>query len=198
MSFIDTRLSKQVEAGFSGGPMWDTSIVAMANGFENRNANWSLPHHKFTADYTILNPRDQNEILHAFMAARGRLNSFRFKDWNDFKIVNESLGVGDGTSTPRQLTKTYTFGPTTYTRTILLPVATSIQVTSNGVAKAVTVDDETGLITPTTAWANGQVLKVAYCEFDVKVCFGADYYPFTQRAVSVAQCTVELLEDMTP
>src|SRR5688572_8345344 len=110
MSFIDARLLDCVSPGFSGGPMWSTRITPLASGNETRNAEWSMAHHKFTADYVLLDPRDQNEVLHAFWVARGMTHSFRFKDWNDFKLTAQSLGTGDGGSTARQLVKTYTFG----------------------------------------------------------------------------------------
>lgn len=194
MTFINERLLDCVRPGFSGGPMWNTRITPLASGSENRNADWAMPHHKFTADYVLLDPRDQNEVLHAFWVARGQLHTFRFKDWNDFKIVAQSLGTGDGGSTPRQLVKTYAFGPSTYTRTVLLPIASTLAVTANGSPLSVTVDDETGLITPASTWPSGQAIVVTYCEFDVLVRFGADYYPFTQEHQKAAKCTIDLLE----
>lgn len=194
MSFIDERLLDCVSPGFSGGPMWNTRITPLASGKESRNAEWSMPHHKFTADYVLLEPREQNEVLHAFWVARAQLHTFRFKDWNDFIIRSESLGTGDGGSAARQLTKTYTFGPSEYERTVMLPIASTIEVTANGSPLAVTVDDETGLITPAATWPNGQAIVVVYCEFDVLVRFGSDYYPFTQIHPKADTCTVDLLE----
>lgn len=194
MTHIDTRLLPNVKTGFAGGPMWNTRITPLASGQETRNAEWSMPHHKFTADYVLLDPRDQNEVLHAFWVARGSAHTFRYKDWNDFKIRAQSLGTGDGGSTARQLIKTYTFGPSSYTRTVTLPIEATLQVTANGSPLAVTVDDETGLITPVSTWPSGQAIVVVYAEFDVKVRFGADYYPFVQQDPKIAECTVDLLE----
>jgi uncharacterized protein (TIGR02217 family) len=193
MTFIDQRLLDCVSPGFSGGPMWNTRITPLASGNETRNAEWSMPHHKYTADYVVLEPRDQNEVLHAFWVARGSTHSFRFKDWNDFKIIDETMAVGDGTGAARQAVKTYTFGPSTYTRTVTL--LSSVTVTANGSPLAVTFDDETGLITPVSVWPNGQTI-VLEAEFDVKVRFGADYYPFTQPHRSAALCTVDLVESL--
>lgn len=194
MTFIDTRLLDRANAGFTGGPNFNTRVTSLANGSENRNAEWSMPHYKWTADYTLLDPQDQNEIMHAHVVARGMLHTFRSKDWNDFKIRLQSLGSGDGGSAPRQLVKTYTFGPSTYVRDILLPIAPTLHVTADGAPLSVTVDDETGLITPVSTWPSGQAIVVAYCEFDCKVRFDADWYPFTQRSKGVAECTVGLLE----
>lgn len=193
MSFIDHRLSKNVEAGFSGGPEWSTLVVQMASGMERRNAQWSMPHFKFSADYTILNPREQNEILAGFMAARGQLHCFRFKDWNDFKAEGMEIGVGDGASDPLQLLKHYEFGPTAYSRIITLPVSGTVKVYENGSPKTVTVDYQTGEVTPSTPWTNAAVITADF-EFDVKVRFGADHYAFTQHAKSVSQVSIDLVE----
>lgn len=197
MSFIDQRLSDCVALGFSGGPMWNTLVTSMTNGMESRNAQWSMPHYKFTADYTQLNPAEQDEIIGAFLAARGQLHSFRFKDWHDFELDSESLDVGDNTLTPRQIIKDYTFGSQTYTRTILLPISSTIIVRANGTPISVTVDDETGLVTPAAPWPNGQILTVSG-EFDVRVRFAADFYPFTMPTKNVSQMSVELMEALTP
>ncbi|MDN8612802.1 DUF2460 domain-containing protein [Variovorax ginsengisoli] len=196
MTFIDTKLSRKVSVGFSGGPTWNTRVVPMASGVDKRNAEWALPHHKFTADYTLLDPESQNEILIAFWAARGQKDSFRFKDWNDFKAINQAMANGDGTSTPRQLTKTYTFGPTSFVRNILLPIASTVVVTANGTPIAVTTNETTGMVTPVSPWPSGQVIKSS-CEFDVRVRFGSDFIPFTRNAPRLGTVTIELVEALT-
>ena len=197
MTFIDTKLSRRVSVGFTGGPTWNTTVVAMKNGSERRNAEWTMPHHKFTADYTLLDPIAQNEILNAFWAAKGQLDSFAFKDWNDYRAANQALGLGDGTTNARQLTKAYTFGPTTFVRTIVLPIAATLAVTADGDPFAVTVDEETGLVTPGSAWPSGKVLLASF-EFDVRVRFAADYIPFNRDSGMTAQATFDLIEALTP
>ena len=197
MTFIDTRLSRKVSVGFSGGPMWHTTVVQMANGKDRRNAEWAAPHHEYTADYTLLDPIAQNEILSAFFAARGQKDSFRFRDWNDYKVINQAMANGDGTSTPRQLTKSYTFGPTTFVRNILLPDASSVVITANGVPLSVTVNDVTGMVTPGAPWPLGQVIRQTF-EFDVRVRFGDDFVPFNRDTNISAAVSVKLVEAITP
>lgn len=194
MTFIDVSLSRQVSVGFKGGPSWNTLVVSMASGKDRRNQEWSMPHHRYTADYTLLTPQDQNSVLEAFLSCRGQLHSFRFKDWNDYKATNQAMSVGDGTATPRQLTKTYTFGSASYTRTITLPVAGSVVITANGTPIAVTVNTLTGMVTPVSTWPSGQVIKASF-EFDVRVRFGADFYPFTRDTNVSAAVSMDLIED---
>lgn len=197
MTFIDTRLSQRVNVGFSGGPEWNTLVRQMANGISMRRGNWSMPHHKYTANYAVLGPEAQNEILSAFIASRGQVHSFRFKDWNDYKAINQAMEAGDGTSTPRQLTKTYTFGTENYVRTVLLPIASSVVITANGTPITVTTDALTGMTTPSSPWPSGQVIKASF-EFDVRVRFGSDFIPFDRPGRNIAEVTVELVEAFTP
>lgn len=197
MTFINQRLSSQVERGFAGGPQWNTLITPMANGHENRNAEWSMPHMKYEADYAILNPQQQNEVRNAFMSLRGQRDSMRLKDWTDYLCTDQALGTGDGTLTPRQLRKFYTFGSATLTRDILLPIASTVVVKSNGVPFAVTADEQTGMLTPTLVWPYGQILTVS-CQFDVRVRFGQDYYSFTLPDQALAQVSIDLVEAITP
>lgn len=197
MTFINQRLTSRVERGFKGGPMWNTLITAMANGSEARNAEWSVPHMKYEADYTLLDPTQQNEVRNAFLAARGQKDSFRFKDWTDFICNDEPLGTGDGTTTARQLRKFYTFGSATLTRDILLPIAATLVVKANGAPITVTANETTGMLTPSSAWPSGQVLTVT-CQFDVRVRFAQDYYPFTLPDRKIAQVSIDLVEAITP
>jgi uncharacterized protein (TIGR02217 family) len=197
MTFIDTRLSPQVNVGFAGGPEWNTLVRQMANGLAMRRGNWSMPHHRYTADYTLLDPTAQNEILAAFIAARGQVHSFRFKDWNDFRAINQAMAVGDGTNTPRQLTKAYTFGTETYTRTITLPISNTVAITANGVPLPVTVNALTGMVTPVGSWPTAQVIKASF-EFDVRVRFGADFFQFDRNTNVSAAVGITLVEAFTP
>jgi len=195
MSFIDTQLSRCAAYGFTGGPEWKTLVVPMASGRERRRADWSMPHHRYTADYTLLDPLDQNAILEAFIACRGQLHSFRYRDWNDYIATDQAMTVGDGTATARYLTKTYTFGATSYVRTITLPVVATIAIIANGTTPVpVTFDANTGKVTPVGTWPNGASLKASF-EFDVRVRFGADFVPFTRNSPRTAVVEVELVED---
>lgn len=199
MAFINKRLNKCVSLGFAGGPMWDTTIVPNAGGYEARIANWSMPLYKFTADYSILNPVEQNEIAMAFNAARGQRDSFRFKDHADYEGHDEELGTGDGTNTPRQLKKYYDFdGVSAFARDIVLPVANTVVVTDNGSPFAVTVNDQTGMVAPASGnWISGHIYKASF-EFDVRVRFASDFYPFTLALKKLAQVSIDLIEARTP
>lgn len=194
MAFIDTRLNDRYRYGFVGGPAWNTLDVRMASGRSRRKKLWSMPHHRYTANYATLNEAEKNDLLHAFMVSGGAFSAFRFKDWNDHTALNELIGVGDGTSTPMQLVKTYTFGPATFIRPITLPLGAVVR-DSDGNTLTVTVNPLTGVVTPSSPWPN---LKSIFWtgQFDVRVKFKDDFNPFTSAASNVRECVVELEEDL--
>lgn len=193
MAFIDQRINSRYRMGFVGGPAWNTLKVELANGRQRRKKQWSMPHHRYTANYATLNELEKNELLSAFMVAGGSFSAFRFLDYNDFRATSELIGVGDGTSNPLQLVKTYSFGSSSFTRTITLPLNPVIYV--DGIEEpGVTVDQLTGMVAPDSAWPTDSLVTWTGT-FDVRVCFANDFNPFTSPASNIRECMVDLLED---
>lgn len=191
MAFIDHRLNDRYRFGFVGGPRWSTRIRPLRSGRELRMKQWSMPHHEYVANFATLNEAEKQEMLAVLMATAGSWADFRFKDWNDWQASNEAFGVGDGTSTPKQLTKTYVWGPASYTRTITLPL--NAVVTADGVPITVTVDPLTGMATPSAPWPNGAVLAWTG-QHDVRVRFANDFNPLTSVAGNIRELPVTLIE----
>ncbi|MFC0677530.1 DUF2460 domain-containing protein [Lysobacter korlensis] len=191
MSFINTRLSKAVAYGFTGGPEWSTQIVPMDNGREQRNAQWLYPRHRYSAQFMNLPPALRDEVLAAFHACRGQLHAFRFKDWNDFTAANEPILPTVGTTTPVQLLKTYKFGSESATRLIQAPIAGAV-VRRDGAAVAGTLDTATGLFRPDVAWLAGAYTWSG--EFDVWVRFDSDFNAFTIGNWQAHTSDIELRE----
>ncbi len=113
-----------------------------------------------------------------------RLTGFRLKDFADFKscapgeaisATDQSIGTGNGTATSFALSKTYTSGPSSWTRAIKKPVAGSVIVAKNGVTQTsgVSVDTTTGVVTFVTAPAASAAITAGF-EFDVPVRFDTD------------------------
>lgn len=197
MTYINHRLSDCVAQGFVGGPEWNTLVVALANGREQRNGQWLYPKHRYAAQYMHFQKPEQQEIIAAFHAARGQLHAFRFKDWNDYTAASDDgawtavLTPAIGTTTPAQLYKLYAFGSQTTLRKIQAPVQTVV-VKRNGVAVTVTVDYATGLVTPSSNWLAGSYTWEG--EHDVWVRFASDYNAFTANTNNAATADIELVE----
>jgi uncharacterized protein (TIGR02217 family) len=193
MTIIATRLSAKVEAGFSAVVGFSTRVVELKTGYERRNANWLNPKRRFTARTAGWTADMRAELLNLAHAARGSLYGFLFKDWNDYSVTAQSLGTAPFGSTAVQLVKTYTYGSETYTRTITKPVASTVTVYQNGVAKAGSLDEATGLFTPTTAWTASAALTWTG-EFLVPVRFASDDIEFVLPHRDIAEVVCELVE----
>lgn len=196
--FFDVRLSERVARGFQGGPEWNTTEIELANGQVDFQAEWDYPRHKYVADYKTFTEQGRAAILEQHWVARGKWGTFPFKDWNDYKAVNQVMGVGNGLSTPMRLVKRYQKGPeeapVVYVRPLRLIVVGTGFVFEDGEPKEVVIDRLTGMATPAAPWTPGAVIT-GTCEFDVKVRFGKDHYAFTRVGGEATTVSIDLVED---
>lgn len=175
MSFHNVRLPDTVERGATGGPAFNTTILVLSSGYEQRNQNWERSRGRWEIAYGP-DAATQQTILAFFYARRGRAFGFRFKDWSDYQILGpQEIGTGDDTTTQFQVFKRYTDTGGTFDRSVTRLVDTTVQVYLNSVLQVsgFTIDNNTGVITFLTAPANGVNVAVA-CEFDVPVRFDTD------------------------
>jgi uncharacterized protein (TIGR02217 family) len=154
----EDRFPVDISYGAQGGPGFNTSVRAVASGRESRNKNWSIARGKWDVSHGVKNEEQADRLRSFFYSvAQGMFNTFRFKDWSDYAatVSNGYLDESAGDGTPiYQLYKKYTFGSSTYTRTIHKPVAGTLTVTRNGSpvtagasAGNYSVDTTTGTIT---------------------------------------------------
>lgn len=169
--FNETRLLDCVAYGSQFGQEFRTRVVTLKSGYERRNAEWSMPLGRYSVLYQALSPEDHAAVRAAHMACMGSAIPFRFKDWTDFTAENEVIGTATGSPQTLQLTKTYTFGPLTLTRTIKKPVADTVTLYADGVSIGVSVDTETGIV----SFIADAATEITWSgEFDVPVRFEAD------------------------
>ena len=188
ISFIEQRFSDDISYGSKGGPKFKTEVFMASSGAEQRNQSWELSRAEYDVSHGIRDKEDMDEVRKLFYAVRGRAIGFRFKDWSDFEMITETIATGDGTKTEFQIVKAYTMaGADDYVRMIKKIVASTVAAVTVG-GSAVTegtdfaVDYDTGIITFTTAPANGAAIIVGLCEFDVPVRFDIDYLPVNLEA----------------
>lgn len=176
MAFIDLRMPEDISFGATGGPGYQTDVVSLASGYEQRNSRWNNSRRRYDVGYV----RSQQEIdaLTAFFhACKGRANTFRFKDWADY-ACDEVQGVmtplaEDGTTW--QLVKTYdSFNNLTF-RDITLPVSGTIDVYEDDVllTSGYEIDYDTGVITFDVGRTESTDLNWSG-EFDVPCRFDTD------------------------
>jgi len=193
MTMIDARMSPRAEAGFSAVVGSSSRVTPMRNGHERRNANWTGKKRRYTARYAGWTVAMREDLMDQVMVADGMVYSFRFKDHNDYSVTLQSLGTTPAGTTPVQLVKTYTKGSTTKTRTITKPIASTVTVYENGSPKTGTIDDTTGLFTPSVAWSASAALTWTG-EFDVCVRFATDEPEFVLPHRDICEVVCELVE----
>ena len=179
----DARLPENIEQGATFDLTRRAEIVELANGWEERNTPQAHHRRRITLSYGAGDTSEIKAIRDTWAVALGPVYAFRFKDWSDYKTSSEGvapaasdqlIGTGDGVAVDFQLSKTVSFGSSTYTHPISAPVSGSVLITVDGVAQTegvdFTVDYETGIITFTTAPALGLEVSIG-CLFDVWVRF---------------------------
>lgn len=190
-AFVEDQFPTNISVGAKGGPQFNTSIVRLSSGYEQRNINWSRELLTWDASTGMKTAADFRAYQAFFYARYGRAVGFRWKDFSDFRVPFWRSTPGDldsipvmfttdgGTTHSFQIVKTYTSGGVTFTRQIKKPVSGSVRVLDNGVEvfspTSWTVDTTTGIITLASSIYNttGHSIGVA-CEFDVPARFDSD------------------------
>ncbi len=186
MAFHEVRFPANLSFGSVGGPERRTEVVALTNGFEERNTPWAEARRRYDAGISLRSLDDIEELIAFFEARQGQLHAFRWKDWADFKSCRASqvvgfqdqlIGVGDGARLSFQLTKTYASGPASQVRRITKPVVGTVRAGLQGDEQAVglhfDVNWATGILTFASPPALGEQVTAGF-EFDVPVRFDTD------------------------
>lgn len=174
MAYIDSpRFPPELSYGSSGGPEWSTEVTPVESGAEHRNAKWSNARRSFDVAHTLKKVEQLDLLLNFFHIARGKANTFRFKDWTDYSVSHDTGRlVRVGSSNKFQLSKVYTAGPHEYVRKITKPIA-GLVINKNGGSVSYTLDLTTGLVELPGGFANGDNLTWAG-EFDTHCRFDTD------------------------
>ena len=189
MAFHDVQLPDDVEQGAQGGPAFRTTVLPIASGFEKRNQNWANTRGAWDIGYGITTKLNFSLVLDFFYARKGRLHSFRFKDWTDFEMARQVIGQTDTTTANFQIFKRYTSGGQIHDRTLEKIVSGSVSVWVNNVAITegagageYQINLLTGVITlgSTLVAQSGTDVEVL-CEFDVPVRFDTDQFNITAQ-----------------
>lgn len=193
--FRDASFPLTFAYGAEGGPEFATDLFTSPGGWETRQGHWPTRRGRWTVSFLNRTKAEIETLLHFFRAvAVGRGYSFRFRDFTDYQF-NNTIAVGDGTTTTFQLQKQYETGGLTLYVPVTKPVASSVIVAVNGVQTAAyTLDTATGMLTFPAPPVSGAVIAAAG-EFDRMVRFGEDSLQLTcvQAGIFSSQ-GIELLE----
>jgi len=197
-TFHEVRFPTSISYGSSGGPGFSTRIIESDSGDETRIGRWAQARRKYNVAFGVKSHTDLATVRDFFLARRGPLYGFRYRDFHDCTstatgVANELGGasltnvdqvvvrvsdgglVGNGIAKTFQLRKVYTSGSGSLTRTIVKPVVGTTIVALNGVSQPTgwNIDPSSGIITFTTAPGDGVVVSAGF-EFDVPVRFGIE------------------------
>lgn len=203
MAFHEVRLPDDVERGAQGGPRFKTTVIILDSGFERRNIDWSQARGAWDVGYGIDDKTAFSVVLTFFRAREGRAHGFRFKDWSDFELARQSIGVTDTSNTLFQIFKRYTSGTINYDRTLNKIVSGTVSVWVNNIAiiegagaSEYQIDLNTGIITiGATLAAQSGTLVEAQCEFDVPVRFDNDQISVNMEIFNAGQIpNIQIIE----
>ncbi|PIR39599.1 MAG: hypothetical protein COV35_03590 [Alphaproteobacteria bacterium CG11_big_fil_rev_8_21_14_0_20_39_49] len=173
--FHEIQFPSDISYGSSGGPEFSTDVIITHSGYEQRNVNWSDARAVYNVSHGIKTQGQLDSLIAFFRARQGRAYGFRFKDWSDYNITGQQIGVGDDSTTQFQLVKQYISSPATITRSIKKPVSGTVNIYIDDVEQVsgVSVDSTTGIVTFTTPPTQDEVITADF-EFDVPVRFDTD------------------------
>lgn len=137
-------------------PMYDTRIVTLANGYEQRNAKAIYAKRKFLIPTVFQTKAERETFLNFFHSLGGAYDTFRISDWSDY-LTTQSTGVlgtsTTGTGLPTyQLNKRYTYGSLFRDRKLIKILSTTVYrnaspVTAGAGAGQVSIALNTGVVT---------------------------------------------------
>jgi uncharacterized protein (TIGR02217 family) len=208
IDFLETpRFPDKIGFHSTGSTQFNTDVIVLKNGFEQRNARWSYPLHRFDIASGIKNAADLSAILHFFNSVRGRFMGFRFKDWLDYSssptlgnpiaATDQVIATGDGKQREFALIKMYTVGEHSQIRRIQKPVENTVVVAINGVTDPrFTVNTVNGLVALSEEYDPPQPddIITAGFEFDVPCRFDTDQLTIGLHHQTLGSFTIPLVE----
>lgn len=152
--FDEIVFPPNISRGSLLGPTYRTIVISVASGADIRIEQASVAVHRFEVQCDQQSAALYTVLKAFFLCRRGKSHGFRFKDWSDYRCVNEPLLVGGqgnpvaGAATV-QLVKSYTSGAQTYIRNLYKPDQTTPPTLRKNLGGfgGFTQDTTTGLIT---------------------------------------------------
>jgi uncharacterized protein (TIGR02217 family) len=190
--FIEQQINPgRIILDTSGGQSHNTSIITVASGREQRNANLAQSRGKWDLGERSLLKDEKDEIENHFNTCRGKLHGFRFKDWSNYEGTTADtymkLKMGTMLDLAGQMCKQYSIDGQFYRKEIKKPVFGTVKVYKNGVevpATQYSVDYTTGMISFGPAlnnpnyklgdeftWSGEYDLPVRYDTDEIKIKF---------------------------
>lgn len=180
MGFLEVDSPSASRYGSKGGPGFNTQIIELPSGAEERIIRWATDRPRFEGVHKDMTLEELRSWRDLYLITHGAGHGFRHKNWFDYASTSSGrtwgptpqsvshqdqvIGTGDGSTTVFQLAKTYTYGAFTYVKQIMKPVESSV-VVALGITQQLsgwTLDATTGRITFTSAPSVGVQVRAGF------------------------------------
>lgn len=162
--YNDTNFPDDISYGSKGGPMFNTTVIKLKSGHEQRNVNWQYPLHMYDVAYGVKTQAQMSSLRSFFLAMFGQAHTFRFKDWHDYTThvdgnsaptYTDAIASTANVNGQFQIVKRYTVGTATMKRRITTPIAATVSVAFNGVeTTSFSLNSSSGVFTINGASSN--------------------------------------------
>lgn len=175
MSFYNISFPVDIAKIATGGPEFLTNVVSTFGGTEFVQQISKLPRVKYTIESGAMSYDEVSKLVAFFRICNGKIHSFKFKDWTDFKANKETPKRIDDTYNKFQLIKTYSFIDTIVKREITAPIQDSVDVFINNtqLAKDKYSVSESGVLSIFDDIASSNDITVDF-DFEIKMRFDCD------------------------
>lgn len=197
-NFMERSFPVCVSFGSQGGPGFKTSVFTFDSGITADSIDWERMRARYEATFENATPDEMEEVENFFYGMRGQAIAFRYKDWSDYQITVQNVGVGTGTADTFQIFKRYQSGQNIFDRIIKKTVIGSSQISLDGVSLLegsdyFMIDTEGQIVFPTPP-AAGSIVRIDYIEYDVPVRFATDYLNVSYDDFRQLNTSVDLIE----
>ena len=162
------------------GPVFQTSIIKLAGGYEDRNQDWTYALWRYDVELRNRPISEVRAFVSHVLGRRGAANTFPLTDPLDNALTDENIGTGDGTTAAFQITKKYDDADRPYFRPITIVSSLVVKVAGVTKTSGVHYNEANGVITFTggNIPTAGQAITVT-CDFKIRVRYEEDYNPAT-------------------
>lgn len=152
---------------------YNTIINKSKNGGELRISNYDYPLLSYNVINDLKTKKELEEIINFFKLVKGRAYGFKFKDWLDYKAINQNIAIANGEQTEFQLIKTYNINNKIQIRKITKPENVSVFVNQQNITQNININYSNGIITFNTPPEKDTIITATF-DFYVPVRFDND------------------------
>ena len=177
---------------------YNTIINKSKNGNELRISNYDYPLLSYNVINDIKTKKELEDIINFFKLVKGKAYGFKFKDWLDYKVINQNIAIADGEQTNFQLIKTYNTNNKLQIRKITKPKQVNIFTNNQDITETVNINYENGIITFNTPPEKGTTISASF-EFYVPVRFDNDKIEIVMKNEKVGEIKdLKIVELLNP